>query len=114
MPSKPVCTPRTRRGTSCPPEAGSWHSTSRVWALGETVILGVTTNIPFLRRLLVHPAVAAGELDTGLVERILPEVTSGAAVPTGVLAAAALLFHAGPPSAAGSLPATGSRVFTPD
>jgi len=38
-------------------------------ALADTVTLGVPTNAGFLRRLLAHPAVAAGELDTGLVER---------------------------------------------
>ncbi|MEV5551632.1 acetyl-CoA carboxylase biotin carboxylase subunit [Streptomyces sp. NPDC052309] len=38
-------------------------------ALAETVTLGVQTNAGFLRRLLAHPAVVAGDLDTGLVER---------------------------------------------
>ncbi|WP_223774755.1 acetyl-CoA carboxylase biotin carboxylase subunit [Streptomyces sp. 135] len=38
-------------------------------ALAGTVTLGVPTNAGFLRRLLAHPAVVAGELDTGLVER---------------------------------------------
>ncbi|MDL5201708.1 biotin carboxylase N-terminal domain-containing protein [Streptomyces sp. ALI-76-A] len=38
-------------------------------ALAQTVTLGVQTNAGFLRRLLAHPAVVAGELDTGLVER---------------------------------------------
>ncbi|MER6181506.1 biotin carboxylase N-terminal domain-containing protein [Streptomyces sp. NPDC001652] len=38
-------------------------------ALAGTVTLGVQTNAGFLRRLLAHPAVVAGELDTGLVER---------------------------------------------
>ncbi|GAB2845184.1 acetyl-CoA carboxylase biotin carboxylase subunit [Streptomyces deserti] len=38
-------------------------------ALAETVTLGVQTNAGFLRRLLAHPAVVSGELDTGLVER---------------------------------------------
>jgi acetyl-CoA/propionyl-CoA carboxylase biotin carboxyl carrier protein len=38
-------------------------------ALAQTVTLGVPTNAGFLRRLLAHPAVVAGELDTGLVER---------------------------------------------
>ncbi|MEE1668433.1 acetyl-CoA carboxylase biotin carboxylase subunit [Streptomyces sp. WAC07094] len=38
-------------------------------ALARTVTLGVQTNAGFLRRLLAHPAVVAGELDTGLVER---------------------------------------------
>ncbi|MFI1887406.1 ATP-binding protein [Streptomyces jumonjinensis] len=38
-------------------------------ALAETVTLGVPTNAGFLRRLLAHPDVVSGELDTGLVER---------------------------------------------
>ncbi|MFE6865518.1 biotin carboxylase N-terminal domain-containing protein [Kitasatospora sp. NPDC057692] len=38
-------------------------------ALADTRILGVTTNTGFLRRLLAHPEVAAGQLDTGLVEQ---------------------------------------------
>ncbi|MFF2845623.1 acetyl/propionyl/methylcrotonyl-CoA carboxylase subunit alpha [Streptomyces sp. NPDC058001] len=38
-------------------------------ALARTVTLGVPTNAGFLRRLLAHPDVVAGALDTGLVER---------------------------------------------
>ncbi|OSZ62051.1 acetyl/propionyl-CoA carboxylase subuit alpha [Streptomyces pharetrae CZA14] len=38
-------------------------------ALAETVTLGVPTNAGFLRRLLAHPVVVAGDMDTGLVER---------------------------------------------
>jgi acetyl-CoA/propionyl-CoA carboxylase, biotin carboxylase, biotin carboxyl carrier protein len=38
-------------------------------ALGETVILGVSTNVDFLRRLLRDDDVAQGNLDTGLIER---------------------------------------------
>ncbi|MFD6533683.1 biotin carboxylase N-terminal domain-containing protein [Streptomyces sp. NPDC060184] len=57
-------------------------------ALADTVILGVPTNAGFLRRLLAHPAVVAGELDTGLVEReaagLVPD-----GVPDEVYAAAA-------------------------
>ncbi|MEV6422722.1 biotin carboxylase N-terminal domain-containing protein [Streptomyces sp. NPDC051662] len=57
-------------------------------ALAETVTLGVPTNAGFLRRLLAHPSVVAGELDTGLVEReaagllaetVPPEVYTAAA-----------------------------------
>ncbi|MCX4677075.1 ATP-grasp domain-containing protein [Streptomyces sp. NBC_01433] len=59
-------------------------------ALADTVILGVPTNAGFLRRLLAHPAVVAGELDTGLVEReadgLVPD-----GVPDEVYAAAAAL-----------------------
>ncbi|MFG2945599.1 acetyl/propionyl/methylcrotonyl-CoA carboxylase subunit alpha [Streptomyces adustus] len=48
-------------------------------ALADTVTLGVPTNAGFLRRLLAHPAVVAGELDTGLVERVAADL-----VPTDV------------------------------
>ncbi|MET9919472.1 acetyl-CoA carboxylase biotin carboxylase subunit [Streptomyces sp. NPDC006435] len=71
-------------------------------ALADTVILGVPTNAGFLRRLLAHPAVAAGELDTGLVERevagLVPE-----GVPEEVYAAAALLHRSA--AAPGASPA---------
>jgi acetyl-CoA/propionyl-CoA carboxylase biotin carboxyl carrier protein len=39
-------------------------------ALADTAVLGVTTNIAFLRDLLADPDVQAGRLDTGLAERI--------------------------------------------
>ena len=58
-------------------------------ALAGTAVLGVTTNVAFLRALLARPDVAAGRLDTGLIERHLDELTA-AAVPDEVLAAAAL------------------------
>ncbi|MFD7453776.1 biotin carboxylase N-terminal domain-containing protein [Kitasatospora sp. NPDC059827] len=60
-------------------------------ALADTRILGVTTNTGFLRRLLAHPDVVAGRLDTGLVERtaqqqpallVAPHSPSNAAAPT--------------------------------
>jgi acetyl-CoA/propionyl-CoA carboxylase biotin carboxyl carrier protein len=58
-------------------------------ALAETAVLGVTTNIGFLRRLLADPDVQSGALDTGLVERKLEGLASSA-VPEAVLAAAAV------------------------
>ncbi|MEU0002903.1 acetyl/propionyl/methylcrotonyl-CoA carboxylase subunit alpha [Streptomyces sp. NPDC006314] len=61
-------------------------------ALAETVTLGVQTNAGFLRRLLAHPAVVAGELDTGLVEREVEGLVPQE-VPAEVYAAAALLRH---------------------
>ncbi|MGW2567017.1 acetyl-CoA carboxylase biotin carboxylase subunit [Streptomyces sp. NPDC001537] len=57
-------------------------------ALAETVTLGVQTNAGFLRRLLAHPAVVAGELDTGLVEREVDGLVS-TDVPEEVYEAAA-------------------------
>lgn len=41
-------------------------------ALAETVVLGVETNIAFLRTLLAEPAVQSGDLDTGLIDRLPP------------------------------------------
>ena len=60
-------------------------------ALGATTILGLTTNIGFLRRLVRDPAVAAGDLDTGLVERRAPELAGAVVAPDPVLAAAGYL-----------------------
>ncbi|MFI6351968.1 biotin carboxylase N-terminal domain-containing protein [Streptomyces sp. NPDC050743] len=57
-------------------------------ALAETVTLGVQTNAGFLRRLLAHPAVVAGDLDTGLVERVVDELVT-TDVPQEVYEAAA-------------------------
>ncbi|CAM5266139.1 biotin carboxylase OS=Streptomyces albaduncus OX=68172 GN=FHS32_000214 PE=4 SV=1 [Streptomyces griseoloalbus] len=62
-------------------------------ALAGTVTLGVQTNAGFLRRLLAHPAVVSGELDTGLVEREADSLVAGE-VPAEVYAAAALLRQA--------------------
>ncbi|MFE4516412.1 acetyl/propionyl/methylcrotonyl-CoA carboxylase subunit alpha [Kitasatospora sp. NPDC056783] len=50
-------------------------------ALADTRILGVTTNTGFLRRLLAHPEVAAGRLDTGLVEQTAQEQPALLAAP---------------------------------
>ncbi|WP_416483512.1 biotin carboxylase N-terminal domain-containing protein [Streptomyces sp. CL12] len=57
-------------------------------ALAGTVTLGVQTNAGFLRRLLAHPDVVAGELDTGLVERVVDDLV-GTDVPEEVYEAAA-------------------------
>ncbi|WP_370067614.1 biotin carboxylase N-terminal domain-containing protein [Streptacidiphilus sp. MAP5-3] len=56
-------------------------------ALADTVVLGVVTNAGYLRRLLSHPDVVAGRLDTGLVERhpeltLVPSPESGQGDPT--------------------------------
>ncbi|MGQ0778145.1 MAG: ATP-binding protein [Pseudonocardiales bacterium] len=59
-------------------------------ALAQTSILGLGTNTGFLRALLADPDVRAGRLDTGLVERLLPDWV-GSGLPDDVLAAAGLL-----------------------
>ena len=73
-------------------------------ALAGTVILGLHTNLAFLRALLADPDVVAGRLDTGLVERRLAELTGAdlvGALPDDVFAAAGLerLLALSPPPA---------------
>jgi acetyl-CoA/propionyl-CoA carboxylase biotin carboxyl carrier protein len=58
-------------------------------ALGDTVLLGLDTNIGFLRALLADADVRAGRLDTGLVGRRLDALTA-TDVPPDVLPAAAV------------------------
>lgn len=57
-------------------------------ALADTVTLGVPTNAGFLRRLLAHPDVVSGDMDTGLVEREADGLVPGG-VPDEVYEAAA-------------------------
>ncbi|MFD9029745.1 biotin carboxylase N-terminal domain-containing protein [Streptomyces sp. NPDC059567] len=68
-------------------------------ALADTTTLGVPTNAGFLRRLLSHPDVMAGDLDTGLVERDAESLVP-TGVPGEVYAAAALLRQFPPASPA--------------
>ncbi len=58
-------------------------------ALASQVVLGVATNTAFLRRLITHPLVLAGDLDTGFIERHLSELVADE-VPDEALAAYAL------------------------
>jgi acetyl-CoA/propionyl-CoA carboxylase biotin carboxyl carrier protein len=57
-------------------------------ALAHTAILGPPTNNAFLRRLLADPRVRAGELDTGLVERLPALATEPQADEQAAIAAA--------------------------
>jgi len=58
-------------------------------ALAETAVLGVTTNVDFLRFLLADPDVVAGRLDTGLLDRRTPDYRGGDAGDDEFIAAAA-------------------------
>jgi len=63
-------------------------------ALQDSTILGVRTNERFLRRLATHPAVVAGDVDTGLIERT-PDLAAGPGVaPDEVRALAAAAYAA--------------------
>jgi 3-methylcrotonyl-CoA carboxylase alpha subunit len=59
-------------------------------ALRAYPILGIRSNVPFLARLLDHPAFREGHLHTGLVDALLPELTATGDPPAEALAAAAL------------------------
>jgi len=64
-------------------------------ALGDLVLLGPVTNTAYLRALLARPEVRAGDLDTGLIERLGDEIAAPPAEP--VLAAVAFAVLLGPP-----------------
>ncbi|MEO2097219.1 MAG: biotin carboxylase N-terminal domain-containing protein, partial [Brachybacterium sp.] len=75
------------------------HATTRAGALAAldralagTHLLGVVTNTAFLRALLALPEVVEGRLDTGLIERHLPELRRGP-VSDRALAVAALVHR---------------------
>ncbi|MEV0086516.1 biotin carboxylase N-terminal domain-containing protein [Saccharopolyspora sp. NPDC050642] len=60
-------------------------------ALADTAVLGLHTNVAFLRALLRHEDVLAGRLDTGLVERDLTElIAESNTTPDDAYVAAAL------------------------
>jgi acetyl-CoA/propionyl-CoA carboxylase, biotin carboxylase, biotin carboxyl carrier protein len=69
-------------------------------ALRQTTILGVTTSTGYLRALVDRPEVIAGELDTGLVERLGPLAPpiddAGVAISAGMLLVADAAAEAAP------------------
>ena len=76
-------------------------------ALRGFPILGLRTNIAFLIALLEHPTFAAGEVDTGFIDRHLQELLRMPPPPAEALALAAVLDAA--PARAG-----GSATVPPD
>jgi 3-methylcrotonyl-CoA carboxylase alpha subunit len=60
-------------------------------ALAACEVAGVTTNLDLLHRIVVHPAFAAGGIDTGFIARHADTLLAGqTAPPTEILATAAL------------------------
>ncbi|MCV7236533.1 acetyl-CoA carboxylase biotin carboxylase subunit [Mycolicibacterium celeriflavum] len=72
-------------------------------ALAQTAVLGVTTNIEFLRFLLADPDVVAGRLDTGLLDRRSPDFRSATAQDADLVAAAAYKWLRAWPQPVGDL-----------
>jgi acetyl-CoA carboxylase biotin carboxylase subunit len=61
------------------------------WALSQYVILGLQTNLSFLRDVLQHPLFVLGEIDTNFIDKYLtPWQETAPAIPDTVLIAAAL------------------------
>ncbi|RLY93845.1 acetyl/propionyl-CoA carboxylase subunit alpha [Kocuria tytonicola] len=72
-------------------------------ALEDTVVLGVGTNVEYLHMLLTDEDVVAGRLDTGLIERKLPDLVF--AQPDDYLTALAAHAGLGAPSPDDAAPA---------
>ena len=66
-------------------------------ALTGTAVLGVTTNVEFLRFLLADPDVVAGHLDTGLLDRRTPDYAPSQHGDDELIAAAAYKWLRGWP-----------------
>ncbi|MCU4672583.1 acetyl/propionyl/methylcrotonyl-CoA carboxylase subunit alpha [Microbacterium fluvii] len=89
-------------------------------ALEGTVVLGVDTNVGFLRMLLADPAVQEGDLDTGLIDRLPPysdpaptgAVLEAAAAAT-LAASASAPFRSSRPASAPARPACVSETLAP-
>ena len=84
-------------------------------ALREMVVLGVTTNIPYLRAILAQPAFVAGHTSTNFLAEHLPEWSPPAEMSAAEWVAAAAWEELGrttddgrPPTAAG-----GEVVYDP-
>lgn len=73
-----------------PDRTAALHKLDR--ALADTAVLGLTTNTEFLRFLLADPDVAAGRLDTGLLDRRAPDFAPSALGDAELIAAAAYLW----------------------
>ncbi|MGY6632075.1 MAG: acetyl/propionyl/methylcrotonyl-CoA carboxylase subunit alpha [Wenzhouxiangella sp.] len=58
-------------------------------ALAASFIAGPTSNLGFLQQLATSPVFVSGQIDTGLLDRDLEQITGQASMPESVLAAAA-------------------------
>ncbi len=63
--------------------------------LARTVLHGVRTNLGHLADVVAHPAFAAGEVDTGFLDRHLPDWWPAPATEVDLVAVAAVLAHHG-------------------
>jgi 3-methylcrotonyl-CoA carboxylase alpha subunit len=83
-------------------------------ALERTEVAGSVTNVDFLARLVSHPEVVEGRVDTGLIGRILPALNRDEApdaLATGLAAIAALDIDPSPQSPDPWIALSGWRSF---
>jgi acetyl-CoA carboxylase biotin carboxylase subunit len=62
------------------------------WALSRYRVLGVTTNVEFLRRVLAHPKFCDGDYDTHFLERYADDLKPKPFAPSDAMIAAAALI----------------------
>jgi len=83
-------------------------------ALAQGEIVGVTTNLSFLERVVMHPAFARAQLDTGLIDANREELLAADAPASGrALQAAALAEYATLRDAANAAAAASSDPHSP-
>jgi acetyl-CoA carboxylase biotin carboxylase subunit len=83
-------------------------------ALRQFPILGIRTNIPFLLRLLDHPAFAAGDVDTGFIEREMASLTTRRSKDDGASLAVAAAASIGGERSAWPAPGLDTRASGAD
>jgi acetyl-CoA carboxylase biotin carboxylase subunit len=76
-------------------------------ALADYVVLGVSTTIPVLARILGHPDFRGGRLSTALLERIMPDLAGAAGSTTIAVVAAVLAEYERLRAASAALPPNG-------
>ncbi|MEH7826603.1 acetyl/propionyl/methylcrotonyl-CoA carboxylase subunit alpha [Gemmobacter denitrificans] len=82
-------------------------------ALDQTQVAGTVTNLAFLGALARHPGFAAGDVDTGLIERDLATLVT-TPTPSQVVIVATLLAHGAPlPQDAQPVSLTGFTLWAP-
>jgi 3-methylcrotonyl-CoA carboxylase alpha subunit len=82
-------------------------------ALADCEIAGPKSNIAFLERLIRHPAIVDGSIDTGYLDRHLEEFLAPAEVDTSLLLAAATAHLLAQETAARTAAAHGSDTTSP-
>jgi 3-methylcrotonyl-CoA carboxylase alpha subunit len=82
-------------------------------ALAECAVVGVSTNLGLLERIVANPAFASGQVDTGLIPRHAAQLLAPAQLTARVLLAVALADYAALAEAAALAARRGADRFSP-